>query len=284
MLLTTVLMLCYLVTSSVGTTKFSLIPEHIQTSCIWIFLHWRDRIRITEWSNSYQALCLDTYPNEHVYKTAFYNLWHYISTLEKPIRISSMLRQFSREMTKHWWMCPKRCDIEIMVFLSEKLFVNIIEVIEDMDDASIVCNTFIHRLSIRLPINITRGRPLHLMHEIVSRIRFNSSVDITSLRRMFWMGLQEMHETRNKYNRYTQFACYCLNAVVNMCSGHHLAVHWLRRQLKQLWKALISVTFIDDFLSIPALCQYHQHSRCPFIHRQMMDDFTASDVLFDDKT
>ena len=187
-----------------------------------------------------------------------------MSKLEKPIRISSMLPKFSREMTKHWWMCPKRCDIEFTVFLSEKLFVKIIEVIEDMSDASIVCNTLIHRLSIRLPINITRGRPLHLMHEIVSRIRFNSSLDIISLRNMFWFGLQEMRETGKKYNRYTQFACYCLNAAVNMCSDPRLAVHWHRRQMKHLWKALVSVTFIDDFLLVSTLCQYHQQSRCPF--------------------
>ena len=242
--------------SADGTTALTRIPNHIQTSHIWSFLHWRERFRVSEWSASYHTLSLDTYPNEHIYQSSFYNLQLYVSSLRNPgqsIRINKIIPRFFREMTKVWWMSPKRCDRDMLLYLSEKLFLVIIEVMGEIVDASILCNNFIHRLEGRLSVNLTDQDPLYLMHEIVSQIRLNGTLNVPSLQCMFRFGLQEMNESGKKYNRYTEFAFFCLNAAVSMCSDPDMSANWRRVQMKHIWNALVSVIFLDDFLLLTEL-------------------------------
>ena len=271
------------VSSAIQIASFSGLPMHIQTAHIWSYLHWTERIQISEWSTSYHELILDIYPSEHVYQTAFYKLRLYISSLKQPIQISKILPRFSREMGKLWWMSPNRCDREMILFWSEKLFVDIIRVNGALVDASIMCNTFIHRLAVRLPINITNEDALHLMHEMMSRFRLNSTLNLTSLRCMFRIGLQEMRESGKKYNRYTEFAFFCLNAAVNMCTDSDYPPDLKRTQLKLLWNALVSVTFIDDFLLLTELRQYDQLNDCHMVLMQPIH-VILRDALISDGT
>lgn len=161
-------------------------------------------------------------------------------------------------MSKHWRLTLKKCDRQMILFWAEKLFVRIVEVNGAFVDASLMCNAFIHRLTIRLPINITHRDPLHLMHEMMSRFRLNSVMKSTSLRSMFRMGLHELHQTEKKYNRYTEFSFHCLCAAVSGCSHPEVSADRKLRQLKQLWSTLVSVTFINDFLLLPELREYNQ--------------------------
>ena len=187
----------WMTVQSSDVSGINIIPHDVQTEHIWTFLPLKKRIHITEWSRSYQALYNNTYPNQHRVLSAFYSMFQFVSKLKRPIRISKTLPRFSRKMSEQWPYIYDGRDRDLILFWAEKIFVEIAEV-STFTEATIMCDTFMQRMIVRLPFGITRHDPLDLMHEMTRRYRVNTFLSTGSIRTIFQLGLQVMNETEGE--------------------------------------------------------------------------------------